>query len=292
VTLRAEDEGPRPATGPGFADALTFAFGDPREGLFGLARLELAAQGATGAAALFAGGELVVARAEAAEPVEDFGQVRAAGLRAAVDEPLRAWSLAFDAGDDGGFALELRALSLGAELAARARGAGEVAGYVHLCAVDGTVRAGAGHHRVRCLGQRARRWLAPDGEPLAQVRSVGAWLGDDLALAVVGLRPAAARGHDEEVLSACVLEGERPAVPVQAEEVRLSTTTGGDGQPRVAGLELWAGDDDRPPRHAAGELRCATTLDLGRRRLECAFLGWRMEGREGIGCIEAVRPAR
>ena len=41
---------------------------------------------------------------------------------------------------------------------------------------------------------------------------------------------------------------------------------------------------------AAGEVLCGTTIDLGELRLDSAFFGWRMEGREGAGAYElAVR---
>jgi hypothetical protein len=34
---------------------------------------------------------------------------------------------------------------------------------------------------------------------------------------------------------------------------------------------------------------CGTSLDLGRLRLDCAFLRWHMEGREGIGRYDILR---
>ena len=40
---------------------------------------------------------------------------------------------------------------------------------------------------------------------------------------------------------------------------------------------------------AAGEVVCGTSLDLGRLRLDCAFLRWRMEGREGVGRYDILR---
>ena len=47
--------------------------------------------------------------------------------------------------------------------------------------------------------------------------------------------------------------------------------------------------DDGPVRRAAGEVLCGTTLDLGRLRLDCSFLAWRMEGRVGVGRYDILR---
>ena len=40
---------------------------------------------------------------------------------------------------------------------------------------------------------------------------------------------------------------------------------------------------------SSGEIVCGTTLDLGRLRLDCAFLRWHMDGREGIGRYDILR---
>ncbi len=71
---------------------------------------------------------------------------------------------------------------------------------------------------------------------------------------------------------------------------RLSTTFDASGRQRRAGLELWM-TDDGPVRRAAGEVICGTTIDLGRLRLDCSFLHWRLEGREGIGRYDILRKA-
>jgi hypothetical protein len=42
-------------------------------------------------------------------------------------------------------------------------------------------------------------------------------------------------------------------------------------------------------RRAAGQVLCGTTLDLGQLRLESAFFGWRMEGRDGVGRYDVLR---
>ena len=96
----------RQPTGPAFSDAVTFSFGDPDAGLYGLARLGLS--GADGdrtgsaLAILFAGRQPVAAHARGAVPLDaGAGLERLAlpGLEATVDEPLRAGRVRFDDGD-------------------------------------------------------------------------------------------------------------------------------------------------------------------------------------------------
>ena len=72
------------------------------------------------------------------------------------------------------------------------------------------------------------------------------------------------------------------------DDPRLSTVSDVEGHQRRAGLELWVHEEDHP-RRAAGELVGGTSLDLGRLRLDCAFLRWRMEGREGAGRYDILR---
>ncbi len=294
MTLRVEDERPRAPEGGAFADAVTFAFGDPRTGLYGMARAGLAEGGASGIGLLFAGGEPVAARAAGAVAVPEraWEAIDAAGVRTRVDEALRVWRVAFDGGPAGGFDLVFTALGAAAELGAGspAASASASAGYDHLCLVRGAVRAGGREQRIECLGQRSRLWGAPDWERLALARSVSAWLGEDLGVTVSTARPVDVRGHDGEALSASVWEGE-PVVALPVGEPRLSTTSDGAGRQRSAGLELWMGDDEGHPLRAAGRAICGTTLELGRLRLDCAFFSWQMEGREGAGRYEVLRRA-
>jgi hypothetical protein len=296
VTVEPADEAPREAAvtaAPGFADAVTFAFGDPGERIYGLARIGLAEGTASGLAVLFEGHDPVAARAagavEVAEPA--WEAIDAGGVRARVVEPLRAWTVVFDGGEDGGFDLEFRALSTPAELAEDAPPArmGGMRGYEQLCAVTGTVRTRAGERRLSCGGQRSRTWGVVDWTDLDLARTVGGWLGDDTGFALTAVRPAGAGGHDEEAVSAWIFEG---GAPVAVGDPRLSTTTDEEGRQRRAGLELWIGEgDDERARRIAGEVVCGTTLDLGRLRLDAAFFAWRMEGREGVGRYDVLRRA-
>jgi hypothetical protein len=99
--------------------------------------------------------------------------------------------------------------------------------------------------------------------------------------------------HDQEKVAATILDRDADSDQPRATTVlqpRLSTTYDADGRQIAAGLELFV-DEEGFPRRAAGELRCGTTLDLGRLRLHCAFFRWRMEGRTGVGRYDVLARA-
>jgi len=275
-----DDERARPATGPAFADAVTFAFADAGAEAYGLARLGLSGdRSASALAVLFEGREPVAAIARGgigAGDGADFAALEAAGLRATVEEPLRRWTVALD----GAFELRFEAASPPAEVEA-----GGMAGYEQLCRVAGTVRGG---RSVDCLGQRGHTWGEPDWDRIALTRSVAAWLDGDTGVTLTGVRPAGVEDQAGEAVSAALLDrdGGRPV-----EEARLSTTYDGDGRQRRVGLELWLGGEDDYARRAAGEVLCGSTLELGQLRLDCAFLRWHMDGRAGVGRYDVVRHA-
>jgi hypothetical protein len=297
VTVGPEHDAPRPRTGDGFSDAVTVAFGDERADLYGVARLGLAENGASGLVILFHGGDPVAVRAEggieAGEP-SSWDEVSAAGLDTEVVEPLRAWRLSF-ASDEAAFDLDLRAHGAVAELdpehpVARVGG---MAGFEQACHVTGSATVGDRRLGVDALGQRGHSWGSPDWDRIALARTVAAWLDDELSISLTAIRPAGAKHHEEERVAATVLDrdpetgAERAAAVV---DPRLTTTYDGDGRQRAAGLELYL-DPEAFPRRAAGEVVCGTTLDLGRLRLDCAFLRWRMEGRSGVGRYDVLRRA-
>jgi hypothetical protein len=297
VTVGPEHDAPRPRTGEGFSDAVTVAFGDERADLYGIARLGLADNGASGLAILFHRGQPVVVRAEGgveAGAPASWDEVSAAGLDMEVVEPLRAWRLHF-AADEASLDVGLRALGALAELdpehpVARAGG---MAGFEQACRVTGSATVGDARVEVDALGQRGHSWGTPDWGRIALARTVAAWLDDELAVSLTAIRPAGARQHEDERVAATVLDrdpesGADRASPVL--DARLSTTYDGDGRQRAAGLELYL-DEEGYPRRAAGEVMCGTTLDLGRLRLDCAFLRWRMEGRTGVGRYDVLRRA-
>jgi hypothetical protein len=201
-----------------------------------------------------------------------------------VAEPLRRWTMEVE----GVMALELEALSAPAVLGADAAAAklGGMEGYDQLCRVRGTVQVDGAEIRVDCLGQRGHSWGRPDWSRLALARTVSAWLDDGTAVTLTAVRGAKAKHHADEAVAAFVVADGRP-VPVA--EPLLSTTYDDEDRQRIAGLELWVGDDDGYPHRAAGQAVCGTTLDLGPLRMDCAFFRWRMEGRSGVGRYDIVR---
>jgi hypothetical protein len=283
----------------GFGDAVTFAFGDAGQGLYGSVRLGLGWVGsdsvrASGLGLLFRDGEL--AAVDAAGGIEldggaDWRALEAGDVRATIERPLEAWDVVYD-GDDGGFELRFEAHSAPAELdaGAVAASAAGLRGYEQLCRVTGTVRTGERRAQVDCLGQRGHQWGAPDWERIELARTVSAWFDDGRGVTLASVRPDAASAHAHEAISAWLLDREGI---VTIGEPLLSTTLDGEGRQLRAGLELWEDDDaERPyPHRAAGEAVCGTTLDLGRLRLDCAFFRWRMEGRRGVGRYDVLRRA-
>jgi hypothetical protein len=281
----------RPATGPAFSDAVTFAFADPQAEVYGLARLGLS--GADGSrsgsalAVLFSGREPAATLAEGGVPVDGgFEDLSVAGLSTRVDAPLERWTVALE----GRFSLAFEALAGPAELAAGepAAGAGGMTGYEQLCRVQGTVQAGGRTHEVRCFGQRGHLWGEPDWERMDCTRTVAAWLEDGTGVSLLAVRPAGSSDHAAESVWAALLA---PAGVLRVDEPRLSTTYDEEGRQRRAGLELWVGEEDAYPRRAAGEAVCGSTLDLGQLRLECAFFRWRMDGRSGVGRYDVLQRA-
>lgn len=279
----------------GFGDAVTFAFGDPANDVYGSARLGLVpgepALG-SGLGLLFAGGELVAVDATGGVELDapDWGDFEAGDVQATIERPLREWRVVYD-GDDGGFDLRFTALGPPAEIGgeALAASAAGLNGYEQLCRVRGSARCGERRLQVDCLGQRGHQWGAPDWERIALARTISAWFTDGPSVALATMRPAGEVTHADELIGAALLDGDGATV---IEEPLLSTTFDGDGRQRRASLELWeARDEPSYPHRAAGEAVCGTTLDLGRLRLECAFFRWRMEGCEGVGRYDVLRRA-
>jgi hypothetical protein len=298
-----EHESPRPATGEGFADIVSFAFGDPESALFGIARVGLSpAPPATGSALalMFSGRDPVAARVrsgiELAEP--DWKSIELAGVTARTIEPLASWQVAF-AGDGAGFELQFSALSeplafgVGDADGGPASGPGSgMEGYEQLCRVEGHATVGDERLEINCLGQRGHSWGASDWRALERVSTVAAWLEDDRAVALKAFRPEGKKGHDADVVRAFLVEeGSEGAgrIVTDVAEPRLSTTYDAEGHQRRAGLELWLDEESELPRRAAGEALCGTSLEVGALQLDCAFFAWTMEGRAGVGPYEVLR---
>ncbi len=270
-------------------DALTFAFGDPRTELYGLARLGVRDGAALGMALVYAGHVPVAGGRQVSVALPDdasWESVSAAGVRTAVDAPLKAWTVSYNDGADAGFDLHFEAISSPARVEA-----GGLQGYEQLCSVGGTVRHGGRKVDLRCLGQRGHVWGAPELDRIDVARVLSAWLGADRAVTLTAVRPRRAKRHHlDEVVAGWLIEG---GAPRAISDPRLSTTYDGQLRQQRAGLELWfeGGDDDAPAieRRAAGEVVAGTTIDLGELRLDTAFFTWRMEGREGVGLYDVLR---
>jgi len=152
--------------------------------------------------------------------------------------------------------------------------------------VRGAVQIGDERIAIDAVGQRGRSWGSPDWSKIGRTRTVSAWFGDE-ALSVAAIGAAGGEEHGREAISATIFEaGDEGCVRVA--DPRLSTTFDGEGRQRRAALELWI-TDDGPPRRATGDVVCGTTLDLGRLRLDTAFLSWRMGDRTGVGRYDILR---
>jgi hypothetical protein len=293
VTIGPADEAPRSSDDPAFRDAVTFAFGDPAARLYGLARVALGGDGCSGFAVVYAGDRLAGASTQAQELVGDPGrsweEVTAAGVRFEVVAPMEAWTVSY-AGEAAAFDLRFEAISAPAALDASGP-VGQLAGtvgYEQTCAVSGSVRHGGRTYGVRCLGQRGHQWGTPDWSRIELARTLSAWLGPEKAVSLTAVRPAKAKHHDEEAVTAFVFDAGEPRAIF---DPRLSTTYDGDMRQRRAGLELWMSEEGGYARRAAGEVLCGTTVDLGELRLDSAFFTWRMEGRSGTGRYDVMRRA-
>jgi hypothetical protein len=271
---------------------VSFSFADPAAGLYGLARLDLTgADGDREAAALavlYHGRDLAAAMAHGDAAVDTgagFERLALRGLEATIDDPLHQWSVRFDEGSDG-FELRFEASGPPADLEVSERAG--MSGYVQLCHVHGTARVGGREHEVRGVGQRAHSWGEPDWERIGSTRILSAWLDDGTGIAAVAVRPAGSSDHGDETTWAALLGA---GGSLRVDDPRLSTTYDDEGRHQRANLELWVGAEDTYPRRATGEVVCGSTLDLGRLRLDSAFMRWHMDGRSGVGRYDVLRPA-
>ncbi len=179
--------------------------------------------------------------------------------------------------DGEGFRAELEGkLALRFEPIAEAAALGPVT--AHLCAVEGEVAG----RELSCLGTVGETAGAPQWQQLDALRSISATFDSEHALLALARRPRGARGHDEELVSAWLLDAGQPVV---AEEARISTVYDGAGRQRSAGLELWLADEDLP-RRCAGAVTAGSSLELDGLDVHAAVFHWAMNGREGAGAYE------
>lgn len=166
----------------------------------------------------------------------------------------------------------------------------DVAGadFEQLCRVTGTFELDGAEHAVDSLGRRGVRTTAIDVDRFSSIRDVSAWFEPGDGLAVVALRPRKARGQESDVITAAVLDPERPRAVAES---RLSTTYAAEGTPERAGVELWlAGEGEEEssepqyPRRAAGEAvgpHAAGTV--GALDVQAGLFRWHSRGRDGAG---------
>jgi hypothetical protein len=285
-------EEPRAPTSAAFSDAVTVSFGDAEAGLYGLLRIGLGAgPHASVLALLFSGRDVAAAHAEGgveiAEPSFAPPELGATGIETIA--PLERWRARFTDEGGGGFDLDVEALSPPLRIDV---GAADLEAYEQLCQINGIVRVAGAERRVECLGQRGHAWGEPDWDRISLTRSLSAWLDENTAITLSAVRPAGASSHDEEAVSAVLVEPVEDRVLAHyLADPRLSTTYDRDGRQRRASLELWESDDADYPRRASGSLVCGTSLELGRLRLDCAFFEWHMEGRAGVGRYDVLKRA-
>jgi hypothetical protein len=167
---------------------------------------------------------------------------------------------------------------------------GAPAGFEQLCRAQGRLALDGDEHTVDCLARRAERADGAETKGIESVRDVCALFEPADGLAVVSLRPRRSRGHEDDVVTAAVLDPEGNA-PVA--DPRFSTTYGATGRPIRSSFELWLGQaEDEFPRRAAGEAvgPHADGRD-GDFDVQASLFRWHSRGREGAGVYILARPA-
>jgi hypothetical protein len=123
-------------------------------------------------------------------------------------------------------------------------------------------------------------------EDAALRRSIGIVFSDGGLLALSAVRPAGSEEHGSEQTVAILCDPD--AAPVEISEALLSTEYGPDGVQRRATLELWT--EEGPPLRGAGTLISSRAVQRPGLDSSVAFFRWSVEGREGLGHYEIVRP--
>ncbi|HYP55039.1 MAG TPA: hypothetical protein VEQ41_01885 [Solirubrobacterales bacterium] len=119
-------------------------------------------------------------------------------------------------------------------------------------------------------------------------RSIGVVFSDGGLLALTAARPAGAKGHGEETISAILCDPD--GAPVEVSEALLSTEYGADGVQRRATLELWTdAEGETGPLRGSGTLISSAKVRRDGLDADVAFFRWQLDGREGLGHYEVVR---
>jgi len=191
------------------------------------------------------------------------------------EEATESWQLQLEDGI-------LRVEGLGDPVENGDRGPG---GFDQLCQVSGSVVVGGDAREVSCLGWRGTRSPELLSGGVDAFRQVAAWIGPEDGFSLLALRPARAKGHDTEEVSAAVFAADE-AKPVA--EPRLSTTYDDSGEPMRAGVELWiqAGEDpdQQYPQRAVGErIQHSASWAVEGLAFTARPFYWHAGGREGPG---------
>jgi hypothetical protein len=158
-----------------------------------------------------------------------------------------------------------------------------------LCRVTGRFRSGEAERDISCLAFRGARVLDRDLERTDSIRGIGAVFENGDGIGLVAVRPARAKGHGSDAVSAAVLEA---GGPMDVEDPRLSTTYAHDGRPSRASLELWIGEieDEQRVRRATGEaLGPRASGSRSALQFSADLFRWHSRGAEGIGVYLLAR---
>jgi len=125
----------------------------------------------------------------------------------------------------------------------------------------------------------------PDWRRLDSIRLVSALFDDGGALGLAALRPRGARGHDEDVVAARLVDAEGEQTTTS--EALVSVEYDAEGAPRRVGLELWTDPDSSPLRVAADRADDANSQS----DRESISMRFRLDGISGLGLYEVLRPS-
>jgi len=109
---------------------------------------------------------------------------------------------------------------------------------------------------------------------------------DGTLLALAALRPPGAAGHGEETVRAVLV---RDGQAIELETALLSSEHGPDGVARRVGVELYERSDSLPLR-GGGRATGARAGERDGAKLEVVELATRLEGQDGVGRFEVLRP--
>jgi hypothetical protein len=146
------------------------------------------------------------------------------------------------------------------------------------------VRGEAAGKQVDCLGTVAETRAYPAWDELDALRTISAIADEQHALLALGRRPRGARGHDEETVTARLIDEGRL---IEVESARVSTVYDGGGRQRSAGLELWIHDEEYA-RRGSGLVLAGSSLDLDGIEVHAAIFRWRLDGRDATGAYELM----